>query len=60
MADVFPSPLSNFGLELCFLTCKLSQKTWVHMLTIKIVKIAILPARPVRSVGQTDQASPLY
>jgi hypothetical protein len=27
MVDVLPSPLGNFGLELYFLTRKLSQKT---------------------------------
>jgi hypothetical protein len=53
MADVLSSPLGNFGLELYFLTCKLSQKIGGHMLTTKIDKIAILSDRPVSQTGQT-------
>jgi hypothetical protein len=39
MANVYvSSSLHNFGFRICFLFCKLHQKTEGHMLTIKIVK----------------------
>jgi hypothetical protein len=58
-AGVLPSPLDNFGLELCFLTLKLSPKTRGHVLMTKIDRITTPSARPVRPVNQTDQIGPL-
>jgi hypothetical protein len=60
IADVLPSSLDNFGLELCSLSHKLYQKTWGHMLMTKIGRVAILPARSIRPVSQISQISPLY
>jgi hypothetical protein len=59
MADVLSSPLGNFGLELYFLTPKLSQKAGEHMLTVKIDRGVILSARSVRPLSQIGQISPL-
>jgi hypothetical protein len=56
MADVLPSSLGNFGLELCFLTHKLSQKNRGDMLTTKIDKNAILLARSVSQTASLRRA----
>jgi hypothetical protein len=42
MADVYgSSSLHNFGFRICFLVCKLHQKTVGYVLTTKIVSIKI-------------------
>jgi hypothetical protein len=59
MANVLSSPLGNLGLELCFLTHKLFQKTGGHMLTTKIGKVVILPVRSDKPISQSGQIVPL-
>jgi hypothetical protein len=54
MVDVLPSPLGNFGLELCFFDIQaFPKKIGGHMLMTKMDRIVILPARPVSQIGQT-------
>jgi hypothetical protein len=51
MVDVSSPPLGNFGLKLYFFDTQAFQKNRGHILTIKIDKVAIISARPIRPVS---------